>query len=403
MGDQFIGAERPLALAAELDIGDGLNEDGSLNLEAVHAAVTQIRSMIAGQPGGEAAMPPAWMRGGPAPEEPQGPRRHLMPGAPAPRAEQPDDRPPISYVPESAPKAPPPDPGWKKLKVERPVQAKDPTWIILDVGQDKALAANLEPAPDLGAEPLPPDARLSLIWRPCWVAAGEVIGAYEARIQRFDGKDKPPLEGVNAYPREDELAANVLDRFRIANAIRDFRASESAGNNSTVVVPVHWLTLTAENRMDFLAPFADITPQSRDNRIVIELFGVPSDVKPMILGAAIAKAKELCREVTLRTRLADPGTKIAWDCGASMIGVDLAELAGAERTGDDKLLAALRGFQAQAAKARLGAYLWGVRRRKVIVGAVQGGFAMVNGPALMKDIPRPAKVLPAPKSRFIAG
>lgn len=44
--------------------------------------------------------------------------------------------------------------------------------------------------------------------------------------------------------------------------------------------------------------------------------------------------------------------------------------------------------------------MWGVRRRKVIVGAVQMGFGMVNGPALMKDIPKPAKRLPAPKSRF---
>jgi hypothetical protein len=123
----------------------------------------------------------------------------------------------------------------------------------------------------------------------------------------------------------------------------------------------------------------------------------------MLLGTVIARAHELCRDVGLRTRLTDPRAAMALDCGAAYIGVDLAELSGAERCGDDQLLAALRAFQAQAAKARLGAYVLGVRRRAVIVGAVQGGFAMVNGPALMKDIPRPAKVLPAPKSRFTAG
>ncbi|NFV79493.1 hypothetical protein G4223_05145, partial [Magnetospirillum aberrantis SpK] len=68
---------------------------------------------------------------------------------------------------------------------------------------------------------------------------------------------------------------------------------------------------------------------------------------------------------------------------------------------DDALLAALAAFNAAAGKTRLGSYVWGVRRRKVIVGAVQAGFAMVNGPALMKNIAKPARQLPAPKSRFL--
>jgi hypothetical protein len=53
-----------------------------------------------------------------------------------------------------------------------------------------------------------------------------------------------------------------------------------------------------------------------------------------------------------------------------------------------------------ARKSGLGVYLWGVRRRALVVGAVQDGFAMVNGPALMKDLAKPAKTLPAPKARF---
>ena len=120
----------------------------------------------------------------------------------------------------------------------------------------------------------------------------------------------------------------------------------------------------------------------------------------MVLGAVVARARELCREVALRTRIHDARAAMALDCGAAMIGIDMAELVAAERTGDDELLEALTAYRAEAAKARLGSYVWGVRRRKVIVGAVQMGFGMVNGPALMKDIPKPAKRLPAPKSRF---
>jgi hypothetical protein len=397
VGDQFIGSEVPLALAAELSAEDGLNDDGSINLAAVHAAVGEMRAIIAAQ-APQAQGPRAWMRGGAGAKHAEGPRRHLMPGKPVHRHPGADNRPPIDTLPEQEAKTPQ-DPGWKKLEVAKPETVKQPTWIILDGAADRK-GPQLETLPDTGAMPLPGDAKLSLVWRPTWVADGEVIGAYEARIQRVDTPGATPLEGTHAYARDDEPGANTLDRFRIAGAIRELRASEAAGHGSTLLIPVHWLTITSEKRMEFLAPFADVTQAARGSRVVIELFAVPTDVKPMDLGAVIARARELCREVALRTRIGDPRAAMALDCGAAMIGIDVAELAGAERTDDDHLLEALAAYQAQAAKARLGSYVWGVRRRKVIVGAVQMGFGMVNGPALMKDIPRPAKVLPAPKSRF---
>jgi len=398
VGDQFIGDERPLALAAELSLEDGLNGDGSINFAAIHTAVGEIRSLIASEKKRQASAPPAWMRSGPGAEQDNSLRAHLKPSkTPPPAKPKADTRAPIAITGD-APKAPAVDPAWKPLDNAAKIPARDPTWIVLDAGETKMPA--FEEKPDVGPEPLPADARLAVIWRPTWVAAGECIGAYEARIQRVDTEGATALEGVKAYPREDESAAMTLDRYCIANAIRDFRASERAGNASNVVIPIHWSTMTADNRMEILAPFADLTQQARGSRVVIELFGVPKDVKPIVLGTVIQGAHDLCRQVSLRTRLSDPRAAMAADCGAAMIGLDLSELASIERTDDDHLLEALRGFLAHAGKARLGASLWGVRRRKVIVGAVQAGFAMVNGPALMKDIPKPAKVLPAPKARF---
>lgn len=401
VGDQFIGEAIPLALAAEVSLEDGLNGDGSINLDAVHKAVGEIRALIASQNTGDTPTPRAWMRSVAAAPDDGAPRRHLLPSAPPPRPKA-DKRPPIALPPERAPKPPPKDPKWKPLDGVQKAPVKDPTWVILDAGDTNPLPAVLH-VEELGPEPLPADARLALQWRPTWVAAGETIGAYKARILRVDTEGATPLDGVKAYARDDEPGTHTLDRFCIANAVRDFRTSEAAGNGSTVIIPVHWATLTAENRMEFLAPFADLTLQSRDTRVIIELFGVPVDVKPMILGSVIQNAKTLCRGVALRTRLSSPRAAMAADCGAAMIGLDLSELALPERTDDDTLLEALNGFLAAAGKARMGAYLWGVRRRKVLMGAVQGGYAMVNGSALMKDIPKPAKVLPAPKTRFTTG
>lgn len=400
VGDQFIGGDIPLALAAEVSLEDGLNPDGSFNLAAIDNAVGEMRSIIAAQvTGGQ--QPRAWMRPGANTADKGGVRRHLLPGEAPRRQAGSDAPPPIPITDEVAPKTAK-DPEWKPLEVSRPETLKDPTWVILEGVADRPAPSMLDTVTDPWATtPLPADAKLSLVWRPTWVAAGEVIGAYEAYIQRQDQPGATPIEGTRAYPKDDEPAANTLDRFRIAGAIRDFRASETAGNSSTVVVPIHWLTMTSDNRMEFLAPFADVTKETRGARLVIELFGVPADVKPMILGTVVARARELCRMVLLRTSLAAPRAALALDAGAAMVGVDLAELAGGERIGDDDLLAALTAFNAAAGKTRLGSYVWGVRRRKVIVGAVQAGFAMVNGPALMKNIAKPARQLPAPKARFV--
>lgn len=402
VGDQFVGLERPLALAAEVDLDSGLNDDGSLNLGAVHQAVTQIRSLLAGQKPGSAQAPHAWMRGG-TDSAPEAPRRHLQPTARAQREPAPAETGPIEMPPEPAPKPRPADPGWKAMEHKRHKEAEATTWVILDMAPAKPLPSELQDDPELGNRPLPADARLSLLWRPTWIAQGEAIAAYEARIQRFDTEGKPALEGVKAYPRADAVAANILDRFRVAGAIRDFRASERAGNHSTVIIPVHWLTLTAADPMSFLAPFADLTPAARQSRVIIDLFGIPAEVKPKGLAAAIETARPLCRMLALRAHLSDAMASLAADCGADMVGIDLAELAAPERTDDGHLASALDDFQAKAAKAKLGTYVWGLRRRKALVGAVRSGFSMVNGPALMKDIPRPAKQLPAPKSRFTHG
>lgn len=90
VGDQFVGADVPLALAAEVSLQDGLNEDGSVNLDAIHAAVGEMRAIIA-QQAPQAPGTPAWMRGGTRTDEAEGLRRHLMPGGPAPVVAAPDD------------------------------------------------------------------------------------------------------------------------------------------------------------------------------------------------------------------------------------------------------------------------------------------------------------------------
>ena len=354
LGDQFVGMSVPLALAAEVTLADALNPDNSLNLEVIQAAIGEMRSLVA--------------------EE-------------AP----PQSSPPLVAPPEPAARAVE-EPGWRKLEVARPKRGSDdPAWTTM------ARPTVVQPAE--ATPPLPASAILSLLWRPTWVAEGEAISAYKAQIQRVDSAGAAPLEGALAYPAGGGASAPTLDRHAAAGAVREMKAADGAA----LIVPLHWASLATRHRGQVVGCFADIPEATRARRVVIDLFGIPADVSPRDLTDTMRALRSISRQVVLRVRLGAPMAGLAVDCGASMIGIDLAELALSERTDDSHLIAALEGFQRSAEQARIGAYVWGVRRRNVVAQAVRVGFAMVNGAALMKDLARPAKVLPAPKARFCTG
>jgi hypothetical protein len=407
VGDQFTGFELPLALAAEVALEEGVNPDGSLNYPVIHAAIGEMRSLMAEEaedrqgrtlhavaarhddgpilhsqlPG---PLPVEDLRrhlqpSAPVAKEPAGVRRSMLPSAPPPPKPV-VTKPPIAAPAEVKAVKPADDPGWRTLEVERHT-ATDPT------------AAS-------GAPPLTGDAVLSVLWRPTWVASGEVIGAYKAQIQRLDRPGQPPLEGSLAYPAGGGPSAITLDRFTIAATVREMRATDAIANRSLIVVPMHWASVGSAQRLSVTAPLADLSEGMRSGRLIIDLFGVPDGIGPRDLADGVNAIRPLCRQVILRQPLSAMRAAIAADCGITMIGLDLAELRQAERTDDDHLLEALAGFREVAERCRLPAYVWGARRRKVVVGAVLGGFAMVNGPGLMKELGRPAKVLPAPRSRF---
>ena len=395
MGDQFQGAERPLALATEMDLGAAFGPDGTMDFAAIHHAVGEKRLLIAGMAGDNGS--PGWI---PPLSHPAAAAAAFHPrrGSPATESQMVEDD---GHLPQSVTtnrerRVALKDPSWVAMEAPRRERA-EPAWISLKTGTAAA-------PPPSGvadkADRLAEGTQLALSWLPTWVAADEAICAYLARVQRMDGPGGAPRDGALAYSDQDERSIIALDRYCIAGAMRDFRISEQAGNGSAVVVPIHWRTLTAENRMDLLAPFADVTRQVRESRVIIDLFGLPAQVGAAQLAQVVGFARTLCREVLVRGRLTQPDVRLVADSGASVIGIDLSHLTPAERGDDATLLLSLRRFLDQAHACGLGGYVWGARRRAVVVGAVQGGFSLVNGPALMKDIVKPARVLPAPKSRF---
>ena len=399
VGAQFIGNERPLALAAEITLGDAIGPDGALDLAALHDAVGEMRAIIA---------PIAPARSGYRPHATERPAEDNRPihhsALPPPLPEQGDLRahlrpsklvakdfvPRRSMLPSQMPEAP---------TDHTPRQVAAPAWTAVAMGDAKS--GDAKSGDDV--PPIPGDASLSLAWRPTWMAAGEVIGAYKAQVIRVDAPGRPAYEGCRAYPGDCAETAQTLDHFVIGTAMREMQTPETAASRAAIVLPLHWTSACAPQRLSLLAPLGNLPEAVRANRLIIDLFGIPDGVSDDQLSAAIQALKPLCREVMLRVRLADPRAPRAAACGAATIGIDLAELPPFERTDDDSLLDAVARLHQNADAVRLGLYAWGIRRRAVVVGAVLGGIAMINGPGLMKDLARPARILPAPKARLSGG
>ncbi|BAE50595.1 hypothetical protein [Paramagnetospirillum magneticum] len=372
VGSQFTGHDRPLALAAEISLADAVAGDGQLDLEALAAAVTETRAVIA-----EQASPRAPI----APPDDAAPRRDKEP----------------QWAAMNAAERAKVDPNWKAAVVDGAARTKaDPNWQPVATERPPAeIDPGLEATP-----PMPGDAALSMVWRPTWMDEGEVIGAYRAQVLRVDQPGQPAYEGSRAYPGPGDESIPLIDRFTAGAAVRGIKAAMADGSPARIIVPLHWGSLGTTARMSVLAPFADIPEAVRARGLIIDVFGVPATLSPVPLAEAIAALGPLCREVMVRVPLSNPALARAASAGARSVSIDLAELPNADKTDDDHLLAALLRVRSEALGAGLGVSVWGVRRRKVVVGTVLGGFAMMNGPGLMKDLPKPAKVLPAPRSRF---
>lgn len=282
---------------------------------------------------------------------------------------------------------------WEPIEVVRSAGRGEPAWQPIRQGR----AASRDEAWN-GIGPMPPGALLSLLWRPTWVAKGEAISAYTARVVRVDREGEEPLEGGLAYPEADAGTALVLDRFVVGTAVRQLRAGI---NNASVIIPLSWSSLVSEDRMAVIAPFADLAAATRAARVRVEVFHIPDEVSAAEMETVVAAVRSLGCEALLRIRLSSThGFDAA--AGAAMVGLDLSELAPSERMGDEALLQALESLKGDVGAAGKSCYLWSARRRRVVGRAVRNGFAMVNGPGLMKDVGRPVVVMPAPRDRFDA-
>lgn len=235
---------------------------------------------------------------------------------------------------------------------------------------------------------LTPESNLTLVWTPTWVATKRAVGAFHAKVIRVDKEGAPPLEGAYAYAEAAPIESLTMDRFVATQAAYELKDLFFTRQKVGITVPFHWMSLAPRWRDCIRIPFESCPPQALRRQLKIEIFGLNQSVPPHVVSRLFEPLEKLNCTIMARLPLSAPGMVKALK-GVKAIGIDLAQLAPEEKTGDAELLARMERFRDVAHKHHMACYVWGIRRRPLITEVIKAGFSLVNGPGVMCDLAHP--------------
>ena len=371
IGDQVLSGQRPAAVTANLPFEDVVDGDGKLDLAAIQGAVHRARAVI------DAGVSE-------------------------------DAQSKADIAEPEAIRIPPPA---NDLTVGSRWAWRNGEWVDFAAGTRKAQSAwscfhfgalqSQSTSPGEDVPPLPEGAKLSVFWRPTWISANDGVAAYWARPCRVDAEGVPSREGPGAYPTGAATGILAIDRH-LAIAVAAILTGRFADlGRASLVLPLSWPSLGTQNRWLVTGCLADLPAGVRRDFLKIELFRIPAEASLNELKDVVHFLRGLGGEVLVRLNARSAPVGLMAKSGATMVGLDLAELRSDEQMPDDALLVNLARFCQMAERNRVGCYLSGVRRQRVLGGAIGGGFAMVNGPALMNDQGKPGAVMAFSRERLI--
>ncbi|MBI2241357.1 MAG: hypothetical protein HYU59_11220 [Magnetospirillum gryphiswaldense] len=384
-GDGLVDGRRPQVLAANLSLDEALTAEGGMDHKAIERALAQSAAAVAAE-AVKAKAPPAKARAGAV---------FAISGQQAAKLEEPD-----WFLPDQSPLrgADAPRPVMRQANHLGGADAKPaPTWFDDAVKHLRGADAErqvmrIENAPQGGgASGFSSESNLTMVWTPTWVTGRNEVAAFHARILRTDTVRGPTREGVHAYDGLVPIEVLTLDRFSAFQTAHELKHMHYTRQRMGLTVPVHWTSLSPKSRDFIRMPYEECPPDARRRLLKMEIFGLSPAVPQAILSRMFAPLEGLGCDVLVRLSLAAP-EMISQLPSARAVGVDLAELADDERVGDAELFQRLDIFRQTARQNRKACYVWGVRRRPLIVQLVKAGFSLVNGPGIMCDLAHP--VLP---------
>lgn len=222
--------------------------------------------------------------------------------------------------------------------------------------------------------PVDPLAGIYFLYRPIWDVRRSAVANFGllpakrlATGQWRQGDDLPGLQDPELRRRFDLM---LLDR-----AMADLRAMERQGRRLVISVPVHFESISvATRRTAYVARWRALSAEARALG-VFELVGLPDGIPQGRLAEIANHLRADARGVLARVSLMTQSFRNFSDTGIAAIGTEI----GSEIMTEERLMAAFRDFAANAERARLPAYIHGLRSFSLTIGAIGAGFAFVDG------------------------
>lgn len=185
---------------------------------------------------------------------------------------------------------------------------------------------------------------------------------------------------------EDPEVRRRFDLLLLERAMADLEALHRQGRRLAISVPVHFESISvATRRTAYVARWRALPAECRKLG-VFEIVGCPDGV-PQGRMAEIANHLRLdSRGVLVRVPLATATHRNFSDTGVDAVGTEL----GSQIMTEERLMAAFRDFVANAERARLPAYIHGLRSFSLTIGAIGAGFAYVDGDPVSSVSEQPA-------------
>jgi hypothetical protein len=219
--------------------------------------------------------------------------------------------------------------------------------------------------------------RLSMIYRPQWVAETESFAVY---VMRAFTDTAEPVFGPSAPPQIQAALndATIIDLAKAAFA--DFTGMAQRGLRATYVLPVPFAVMTRKLGAVFMRALAALPQKERLMHMRIELVNVP-------IGANVQALIDV-REV-FRGRVKDVAFLMDLDAlNDAVLALDHVALGVEMRTDsavpDAELGGHLAAFRRRAGSRR--SYVMGLRSRGHVALAVQCGLDEISGPGLVDDV-----------------
>jgi hypothetical protein len=381
LGAQLVRGQRPVAITAQADLAALLTGEGMLDVKALRQVIAEARAIIASPSDPTAAL--ADLVAG-ATRIAFGKNEAAAGSATDPVAADDPRARPIRSVNE-----------WLEITAEKKTRRE---WECFRPDHRPATTAlDLPEVPSLGEE-----SNLSVVWRPCWVDSNATISAYASRIIRRDHEGGDLLEGSAAYPTGSNADVLALDRRTVSAAAQVLDYGKRDLGAITLILSLCFSSFHRSLRWSLTGPIADLPAAVRRDRLKIELFGLRPTVSEADLSDVVSYINSIGCETMVRFHPSAANLALLRKVKVGMIGLDLAELRSEDQMGDEDLLANLDRFREMAADRQMRAYLWGIRRRRLLIGSVLCGFNLVNGPGLMRDVGVPNHIVPVPRELLLA-